>query len=208
MSFPININIPNAPNDPADDQPIMKQNYANIAGFLAIDHVAAGSVGNGFHQQITYFKENIPGGPPTDPTSIGFTANSTLLSQTIGPSTTIAQGFYQNQNGIFPQSAVRAFGTFISTNSFPGTFLPTNSFNVVNIVGQFGAGVEKYTINLVAGSTNVVSSNAVVLITLSNNINLSGAATLTNYTLVGNVLTITSLTPPAPIIYNFAILQI
>ena len=52
MTFPINVNIPNAPNDPADDQPLMKQNFANISGFLSVDHVAPGAVGAGKHAQV------------------------------------------------------------------------------------------------------------------------------------------------------------
>jgi hypothetical protein len=50
--FPINVNIPNAPNNPADDQPQMKLNFQNIAGFLAVDHVAAGAVNAGYHDVI------------------------------------------------------------------------------------------------------------------------------------------------------------
>jgi hypothetical protein len=52
MSFPINTNIPAAGNDPADDQPLMQQNYANINSFLAVDHVEAGAVNNGYHNII------------------------------------------------------------------------------------------------------------------------------------------------------------
>lgn len=51
--YPINVNIPNAPNNPADDQPIMKQNYANISGFLAVDHSAPGTATTaGIHNQV------------------------------------------------------------------------------------------------------------------------------------------------------------
>lgn len=50
--YPIDTNIPSTPNDPADDQPVMQQNFANIAGYVAVDHVPAGSVNNGYHTII------------------------------------------------------------------------------------------------------------------------------------------------------------
>ena len=61
MSFPINTGIPAAPNNPADDQPIMRQNYANISGFLAVDHVAPGTINDGYHQQVHLLNEAAPG---------------------------------------------------------------------------------------------------------------------------------------------------
>ncbi len=61
MTFPINVNVPNAPNNPADDQPIMKQNYGNIAGFLAVDHVAPGVVNDGIHKQVRMTNQSIAG---------------------------------------------------------------------------------------------------------------------------------------------------
>lgn len=60
MTFPINVNIPNAPNDPADDQPIMKQNFANISGYLAVDHVAAGTINAGIHKQVHLINQAAP----------------------------------------------------------------------------------------------------------------------------------------------------
>jgi hypothetical protein len=54
MSFPINVNIPAANDDPADDQPLMMANFANISGYVSVDHVAPGAVNNGFHKQSTY----------------------------------------------------------------------------------------------------------------------------------------------------------
>jgi hypothetical protein len=52
MTFPINTNIPNAQNYPGNDQPGMRTNYANISGFLSVDHVAPGSLSAGYHQII------------------------------------------------------------------------------------------------------------------------------------------------------------
>jgi len=132
--YPINVNIPNAPNDPADDQPEMKTNYANIAGFLQVDHVAAGvNPGAGFHKQVTYRFLNPPAAP-TDPNSIGFTANSATLSNVTGSSGTVAQLFYRNQNGIFPCIPIKAFGTFTSLGAaVTGPIVSSNSINVTTV---------------------------------------------------------------------------
>lgn len=61
MSFPINTQIPNAPNDPADDQPEMKKNFVNINSFLKVDHVDPGAANNGYHKQIHMSNQSAPG---------------------------------------------------------------------------------------------------------------------------------------------------
>jgi len=60
MTFPININIPAAKNTPAQDQPEMQKNYANIAGFLAVDHTAPGSFDAGTHTHVTFPNKVVP----------------------------------------------------------------------------------------------------------------------------------------------------
>jgi hypothetical protein len=64
MTFPININIPAAKNTPAQDQPEMQKNYANIAGFLAVDHTAAGSINAGTHTHVTFPTNVVPSKDP------------------------------------------------------------------------------------------------------------------------------------------------
>lgn len=55
MAFPIDTNIPAAANNPSVDQPGMQTNYANISGFLGVDHTAPGSSpGAGQHNQVTF----------------------------------------------------------------------------------------------------------------------------------------------------------
>lgn len=67
MSFPINTGIPATNNDPADDQPQMQQNFSNINGYLSVDHVEPGTVGDGFHEQVTMNSNNVPSLPTTHP---------------------------------------------------------------------------------------------------------------------------------------------
>ena len=197
MSFPIDVTIPAANNDPADDQPLMQQNFANISSFLAVDHIAPGTIGDGFHKQITYFTENIPGAV-TDPVSIGFTANAALLPSTSNSATTVAQEFYKNNNGIFPTSALRAFALF--TNA-PGPVIPiSNGFNVVSINNATAALMQTYTITLTAGATN--GTNFLVLVTVSNN------AVVYTYSVAANVITLILNVAAIPLLVNVAVLQI
>src|SRR6267142_3994969 len=155
MSFPINVNIPNENNDPADDVQPINTNFVNINGFLTVDHVAPGSIGDGFHEQVTYFTENIPTLLPTEPTSIAFTANAqtaigimTGLSKS--PASGIAQNFLANQNAIFPLSSIRAFVAFTLTLA-PGAQTILNSFNITSVTVD--ATRKIFTILLVTGTT-------------------------------------------------------
>jgi hypothetical protein len=54
MTFPINTSIPAAGNNPSVDQPGIQANFANISGFLAVDHRAPGSSNAGQHNQVTF----------------------------------------------------------------------------------------------------------------------------------------------------------
>ena len=162
MSFPypINTGIPFGTNNPADDVTPMRTNYANINGYLGVDHITPGSSGAGgnagFHKQVTYNTENIPGGVPVNPSSIAFTANATSLTTqvVVPPATTNAQNFYQNANGIFPLSAVRAFGYLtIGGTQLDPTITIENAFNVASAtVETFLNPNVQFTINLVPGA--------------------------------------------------------
>lgn len=67
MTYPININIPNANDYPGDDQPIMQANFANISNYLSVDHVPAGAPSNGLHKQVTFNANNVPSTSPALP---------------------------------------------------------------------------------------------------------------------------------------------
>jgi hypothetical protein len=90
MSFPINTAIPNLPNNPVNDVPLMKTNFTNISGFLAVDHVAAGATNAGIHNQVHFVNESAPG-------LIG-TGGVLYANVTAGNSFP----FWQNALGIFP----------------------------------------------------------------------------------------------------------
>ena len=101
MSFPIDGTIPAQNNAPAQDQPKMQSNFANIKGYLNVDHVLAGEENAGFHKQVTL---NAPISTPsvTAPVSV-------IYSKTVSGSN---QLFYYNGTTDYPLSG---------GNSSPGT---------------------------------------------------------------------------------------
>ena len=60
MSYPINGAIPAANNDPADDQPEMQTNYANIKSYLSVDHKTPGTADDGFHTAVHLLNGGTP----------------------------------------------------------------------------------------------------------------------------------------------------
>lgn len=62
--YPFDTTIPNAPNDPADDQPIMLQNNQSAAAIFAVDHVPFNNNFGGYHNHSTYVNQT------ADPTTI------------------------------------------------------------------------------------------------------------------------------------------
>lgn len=60
--FTYNAGVPNAPDDPADDQPEMLQNTQSTANLINVDHVGFNLSGGGVHRQVTMFlNESNPG---------------------------------------------------------------------------------------------------------------------------------------------------
>ena len=51
-NFGYNFNVPNAPNDPSDDQPQMLINTVSIGNLIAIDHVGFNTALGGYHTVI------------------------------------------------------------------------------------------------------------------------------------------------------------
>jgi len=200
-----NRDIPDAPNNPSNDQPKMKENFNNIDTLLAVDHVSFNATNGGFHKQIDFALKATPAAP-LDPVSVAFTQSSASLTQVQGSATTNAQEFYRNALGIYPLSAIRAFGSFVGLAG-AGNIVPSNSFNVNGTITQVGGGSltsVTWTVNLNANTTT--TDNATVLI-------FPSALTFRSpsYSLVSNVLTINmtvpSLTSALGKIINFVVLQ-
>ena len=58
-SYPIYTTIPAAKNTPAQDQPKMQTNFANIAGFLAVNHTAPGTDNTAGTHTLVQFPKNV-----------------------------------------------------------------------------------------------------------------------------------------------------
>jgi hypothetical protein len=151
MTISYNLDIPDGPNNPSNDQPKMKTNTNSINTWTAIDHVEFGSAPAGSHKQTTFSSKNVPGAQ-TDPSSVLYT-NS-------GTASTVAQPFFRNQNGIFQVSPIKAWGL---VNGATGAIISSQSSNVSTVVRN-SAG--NYSVTLTANSVN--SANFAVLLSYQN----------------------------------------
>lgn len=143
MSFPIDTTIPNEPNDPIDDVPLMRGNFNNINSYLKVDHIEAGAPGNGYHSKVTYYDVAAPG-VPVGNTSVGYTVLGSAAPA-------VPEGRFRNSLGVFPTSAIRACVLFMGDNSAVGTVITQlNSFNV-DEVKKVGSGV--YKVTMTSGAT-------------------------------------------------------
>lgn len=148
--FAIDTTIPNAPNDPADDQPKMLVNTQNTVGFLEVDHIAPGSAGAGFHKQVTFYQEQATP-TPSGTESVAYTIAG--IADATKP-----QLVWTNIAATFPLSAIKAFGNF-NRQTVAGAMTFLSSFNVVS--GIFVPGIpNSYQITLTPGA--VTGNNAAV----------------------------------------------
>lgn len=84
MSITYNTGIPDAPNNPSNDQPLMKVNTDAIDTFVAVDHVGFNvqSGTSGFHNKTTYSVQgsdpgNVADGPQVYSKLVTYTGGST-----------------------------------------------------------------------------------------------------------------------------------
>ena len=155
MSFPIDGTIPNAPNDPADDQPIMKSNFNNIKGFLTVDHVAPGTVNAGFHSQVHI---------NTNQAAPGLSGAVGVLFANTG-TTSYSQPFWQNA------SVINQLWSGVSSQNASGYI------KIGNIMIQWG------TNNILGGANTPVSfapSFSATVYSVVSNIISAGATSTSN----------------------------
>lgn len=202
VAYPVDGTIPNVNNDPALDAPIMMSNTANLISYVTVDHVAPGATQNGFHKQVSYNAATVPG-TVTDPLSVGYTNNAQTMAEATGSASAVVQQFYRNFNSIFPVSAIRAFGIFVTTSA-NGAVIPTNAFNVVSITGSgFPNVTPKY--RIIFGTGVLVGNNAVVLVIA----NSSSGGGYNTYSLTNpNLDLLMTNTAAAGVTINFLVIQI
>lgn len=142
-SYPINTTIPAAKNTPAQDQPKMQTNFANIAGFLAVNHTAPGTDDTaGTHTLVQFPKNVIPPAVSGNYTPVLFTNNQDGKQPT--PNT-----LPQNELFFFSGSVLESIQQYIvstngSTMLFGGIILKWAQVTLGSTakVFQFGSGTD------------------------------------------------------------------
>jgi len=135
MTFTFYTTIPNAPNDPADDQPKMLQNNIAISNLIGIDHVNFNNVNAGYHK-VVHLLNNA--GTPAPLAGYGEVYSNTISS--IISDTAL---YYQTGTGLNIQMTVNGVPNPLSTTAGPPTqnrgwsFLPggliLNYGNIVDL---------------------------------------------------------------------------
>lgn len=196
MTISYNNNIPDAPNNPSNDQPLMKTNTNAIDSILQVDHYSFNTTNfSGNHLQIHL-------GQFTNPAIVNAAAaeGSVVYSKAGTTDTAHAQLFFKNANGVdFLLSAVRAFGSFLMSN---GNTTKINGENFTFLVTGNSA-VVTLTNNATDGSTNFVVISNVTQGVISATPGYALAANKITF-LVPNVF----IPPTATGILSFIVLQI
>jgi hypothetical protein len=139
-----NLNIPDGPNNPSNDQPKMKTNTNAIQTLISVDHVGFNTDGTppngvgGHHLQVSFDGKNAALAQ-TDPQSVLYTAS--------GVASTVADMRFRNQNKIFPVNLIRAYGI---VDGVAGGIVASQSINVASAIRN-AAG--SYTITMDASTT-------------------------------------------------------
>lgn len=143
-------NIPDGPNNPSQDQPLMKINTNAVDTLISVDHYGF-NTNTGFggeHQQVNLPQKNTPGAI-TDPASVVFTGN--------GTASTHAELLFKNQDATFLLSCVKAFGTFTQVTTLgPVAVTLDNGYNVVSISKTSSNYTVTLTPNAVKGTKPVI----------------------------------------------------
>jgi len=131
--FPYNRDIPDAPNNPADDQPDMKENFNSIDDLIEVDHYSFDDSLGGLHKQSTYPVESVPS------TSAGQVA---VYADTSGQSQLFATtdgGAIEYQLTRMIDASQASFGGFVAGTVEPGYAMTTGwTFLPGNLLFQYG----------------------------------------------------------------------
>jgi|SRR6185312_6839438 len=167
-----NNNVPNGPDDPADDQPQMLINTQNIPIWTEIDHIGYNKENGGIHKQVTMNVQNPPG--LGDGTGV-FYANTfdsntwpvweNVLGsfQLMGSNSFLTNGYVTLAGGLIVQWGVTppvivpvVFPIPFKFNLFSIQMTPQSSTSGINIVSVTSSSLTGFTskVNTSAGSFN------------------------------------------------------
>lgn len=186
MTFSYNRDIPDGPNNPSRDQPLMKINTNATDDILAVNHISFNTPGGGQHTLINFnATPNFVVVPPNP------TLNDSIAYTNPGSASSKAELFFVNSEATLLLSSIKAFGVFAGAAANPITLF--NSYNVVGInrvsIGLYTVTINpnivtgteygvliSATLNTTSGTTNVVANYTITSATTFN---------LTFYGLVG-----------------------
>jgi len=166
--FTYNRDIPDAPNNPSNDQPKMQVNTNSTQDLIAVDHVSFNLSPGGTHKQATFSSKNAAGAQ-VDPQSVLYTGD--------GTASTVANLLFRNQNAIFPINTVRAWG-FV--NGATGAVVNNQSVNVASVVRN-SAG--NYTVTLTANA--VTTADFAILVSSTSNTSAPTRLVYSSYAITG-----------------------
>ena len=155
-------NIPNAPDNPSYDQPLMQINSQSINSLVNVDHLtfkaaqeAAPQVSDGQHKQVTLPFQNIPMFTPTDPLSVAYTQTVAAPGAfNTASASSVSELFYLNNSAKFILSCVKAFGYF-DTNC--------TSLNTWNLAGVISGGPNNFTYTMTMPTNCVTGTNYLII---------------------------------------------
>lgn len=107
MSFTFYDTIPNAPDNPSDDQPLMKQNNISAKGILAVDHITFDASNGGTHLQV-----HLPGFTAPAVVNGSATQGSVVYSKAGVADAAYAQLSFKNAHNFdMPLNLIKAYRT-------------------------------------------------------------------------------------------------
>lgn len=173
MTFNYFPNVPNAPDDPADDQPEMQVNTLSTQNLIAIDHVTFNTTNGGYHKVIHFIRQN------SDPALIG-TIGQLYTKQITFNGIPDEALFFESGAGRVTQLTTVVTAS-LNTNGY--AFLPGGVLMQWGQVATFPGGSvtftpnfsgDPYSIQLTANASGSSGSSRIALTVVSGSVDATG----------------------------------
>lgn len=152
QNLPYNINIPDAPNNPSNDQPLMKDNTNSTNTLIGVDHYSFNDDLGGNHKQVTFGASNTP---------------AAINDANIGVLYTVSGNINTNKKIIWAQNKTNLVNDIVNLSAISGFYVWRNGtqqkWNCQDAINT-SAGVFTVQLDSIFTATNnvgvVVSSSA------------------------------------------------
>ena len=163
--YSYNLNIPDAPNNPSSDQPLMKTNTNNIDAIIDEDHYSFDEANGGLHRQVRMPVSGvIPAGV--------IAASGTLYTKTSGEGTLFYTPDTTGDEYQLTRTITASFAEFGTNTNYSGTlnggwtFLPGGLLLQYGLAISSGTALPNTTVTLpVTMTNNAYSVNCTILTT-------------------------------------------